>query len=122
MARQEQYEELTDMLQKVFIEHPIDYWQLCLTTHDIPHAPISSIDQVVRDPQVLHNGVFKELHHPTMGIIKNTQRPILYDGDRSGGEMPPPILGEHSVDVLIQLGFDQEIIDLFLKEGVISKP
>ena len=121
LARQTHYEELTQLLQTEFNQHTSAHWQSCLTEHDIPHAPIASIDQVVNDPQVIHNGIFKELHHPTKGLVKNTQRPVLYDGDRSGGDMAPPVLGEHSIDVLMQLGFDQKSIDTFLNDGAVTK-
>jgi len=121
LARQTHYEELTQLLQTEFNQHTSAHWQSCLTEHDIPHAPIASIDQVVDDPQVIHNGIFKELHHPTKGLVKNTQRPVLYDGDRSGGDMAPPVLGEHSIDVLMQLGFDQKSIDTFLNDGAVTK-
>jgi crotonobetainyl-CoA:carnitine CoA-transferase CaiB-like acyl-CoA transferase len=120
LARQTHYEELTQLLQTEFNQHTSAHWQSCLTEHDIPHAPIASIDQVVDDPQVIHNGIFKELHHPTKGLVKNTQRPVLYDGDRSGGDMAPPVLGEHSIDVLMQLGFDQKSIDMFLNDGAVT--
>jgi crotonobetainyl-CoA:carnitine CoA-transferase CaiB-like acyl-CoA transferase len=120
LARQSNYEVLTQLLQAAFTEHDTAHWQACLTEHDIPHAPISSIDQVVTDPQVVHNGVFAQLKHPTKGIVKNTQRPVLYDGERSGGDMAPPVLGEHSLDVLRQLGFDAKTIDAFVKEGAIA--
>lgn len=120
LARQSNYEVLTQLLQAAFTEHDTAHWQACLTEHDIPHAPISSIDQVVTDPQVVHNGVFAQLKHPTKGVVKNTQRPVLYDGERSGGDMAPPVLGEHSLDVLRQLGFDAKTIDAFVKEGAIA--
>jgi crotonobetainyl-CoA:carnitine CoA-transferase CaiB-like acyl-CoA transferase len=71
---------------------------------------------------VLHNGVFTELHHPTQGTVKNTQRPVLFDGQRSASDMAPPLLGEHSRDVLGQLGFDSDRIDAFLREGAIASP
>jgi crotonobetainyl-CoA:carnitine CoA-transferase CaiB-like acyl-CoA transferase len=120
LARQAHYEVLTQLLQAAFAEHDMAHWQVCLTEHDIPHAPISNIDQVVADPQVVHNGVFKELKHPSMGVVKNTQRPVLYDGDRSGGDLAPPVLGEHSLEVLEQLGFDAKTIEAFVSEGAIA--
>ncbi len=122
LARQTHYEVLTGLLQAAFAQHSMAHWQTCLTEHDIPHAPIASIDQVVADPQVVHNGVFTDLHHPTQGVVKNTQRPVLYDGQRSASDMPPPMLGEHSRDVLHQLGFDSNAIDAFVREGAIASP
>ena len=122
LARQAHYELLTEFLQVAFAQHNMAHWQACLTQHDIPHAPIASIEQVVNDPQVLHNGVFTELHHPTQGTVKNTQRPVRYDGQRFTSDMAPPVLGEHSREVLEQLGFDSASIDVFLREEAIAGP
>jgi crotonobetainyl-CoA:carnitine CoA-transferase CaiB-like acyl-CoA transferase len=67
---------------------------------------VSTLDEVYIDPQVVYNGMFTTLHHPTQGEVKNTQRPVLFDGDRAAGDMAPPMLGEHNEQVLQELGFD----------------
>jgi crotonobetainyl-CoA:carnitine CoA-transferase CaiB-like acyl-CoA transferase len=106
MARQANYEALTVDLQRAFLGRPIAQWESILVEHDVPHAPVSTLDEVYIDPQVVHNGMFTTLHHPTQGEVKNTQRPVLFDGDRAAGDMAPPMLGEHNEQVLQELGFD----------------
>jgi crotonobetainyl-CoA:carnitine CoA-transferase CaiB-like acyl-CoA transferase len=120
LARQKNYELLTQLMQEAFGQSDLNHWLEQLTTHDIPHAPISSIDEVVTNPQVIHNGIFKELIHPILGVVNNTQRPILYDGDRSSNNLAPPMLGEHSHEVLSELGFEASAIDDLCRQGAVA--
>jgi len=120
MARQTHYEVLTAELQASFGTRPLAEWTACLLANDIPHAPVASLDEVYTDVQVQHNGIFKSLQHPTKGSVTNTQRPVLYDGDRDAGTLAPPTLGEHSQQVLEELGFDMADIASMLRDGVIG--
>ena len=49
----------------------------------------------------------------------NVRRPVLYDGDRDAGDVPPPMLGEHSVSILLELGYSKETIEVMTRDGVI---
>lgn len=113
------YAALTAELQGVFRRHSRDYWLARLTEHDVPHAPIATLDEVCADPQVQHNEVFQKLSHPTQGEVMNVRRPVLYDGDRDAGALPPPTLGEHSESILRELGYSQEKIEAMTRDGVI---
>ena len=121
MARQVHYDVLTAELQASFGTRPLEEWTACLVANDIPHAPVASLDEVYVDAQVQHNGIFKILHHQTQGDVMNTQRPVLYDGDRDAGTLAPPTLGEHSHQVLKELGFDEAAIASMLGDGVIER-
>ena len=118
-SRAANYAELTAELQSVFGKQPREYWLARLTEHDVPHAPVATLDEVCADPQVRHNDVFQKMTHPTHGEVMNVRRPVLYDGDRDAGAMPPPALGEHSEAVLQELGYGREAIEAMKREGVI---
>lgn len=113
------YAILTTELRDVFERYPRDYWLAQLTKHDVPHAPIASLDEVCADPQVQHNGIFQKLSHPTQGEVMNIRRPILYDGDRDAGAVPPPTLGEHNETILGGLGYGRDAIEAMARDGVI---
>lgn len=121
MKRQANYEALTVELQRAFLERPIAEWERLLLAHDVPHAPVATLDEVYADPQVVHNGIFTTLRHPTQGEVKNTQRPVLFDGDRAAGTMAPPTLGEHNEQVLQELGFDAANIARIQAAGAFDK-
>jgi crotonobetainyl-CoA:carnitine CoA-transferase CaiB-like acyl-CoA transferase len=120
MDRQTHYELLTAELSSVFVTKPLAEWVTLLLAHDVPHAPVATLDEVVADPQVRHNRVFTDLHHPTQGTVTNTQRPVLYDGERQAGDLAPPTLGEHSAEVLRELGYDAASIDAMALDGVVQ--
>jgi crotonobetainyl-CoA:carnitine CoA-transferase CaiB-like acyl-CoA transferase len=119
--RQANYDVLAAELQRAFLARPLADWERLLVEHDVPHAPVSQLDEVYADPQVVHNGIFTTLHHPTRGEVRNTQRPVLYDGDRSAGTLAPPTLGEHNDAVMEQLGFDAQRMERIRAAGAFSK-
>jgi crotonobetainyl-CoA:carnitine CoA-transferase CaiB-like acyl-CoA transferase len=113
------YEALTAELQSVFRLQTREHWVARLTGHDVPHAPVATLDEVCADPQVQHNAVFQKLSHPIQGEVMNVRRPVLYDGDRDAGAVPPPMLGEHSEPILLELGYSSETIEAMRRDGVI---
>jgi crotonobetainyl-CoA:carnitine CoA-transferase CaiB-like acyl-CoA transferase len=113
------YDQLAAELQSIFVRQPRQYWLDLLTEHDVPHAPVATVDEVCIDPQVVHNGIFRTLWHPTQGEVANIASPVLYDGVRDGGDLPPPMLGEHNDAVLHELGYDAAAIDALRRDRVI---
>src|SRR5262249_28650149 len=105
------YDQLAAELQVIFGKRPRQHWLDLLTEHDVPHAPVSTVDEVCVDPQVVHNGIFRTMNHPTQGEVANIASPVLYDGERHAGELPPPMLGEHNEAVLKELGYDAAAIE-----------
>jgi formyl-CoA transferase len=117
--RTRNYAELTVHLQQAFVSHDRDYWLAELTRRDVPHAPIATLAEVVDDPQVAHNGIFQKLSHPAEGDVMNVRRPVLYDGDRDAGDRPPPTLGQHTREVLTELGLAADDIESLVSDGVV---
>ncbi len=113
------YDALAAALQEEFAKQPLAWWLEQLTRHDVPHAPVSTIDEVCRDPQVEHNAIFEKMNHPTEGALTNVGRPILFDGSRDAGGPPPPMLGEHNQSILSDLGYDADSISAMQRDGVI---
>ena len=77
----------------------------------MPYAPVHSVPEVMDDPQVRHLETFYHVEHPTEGEVWGIQPPVFFDGRRPSATIsPPPVLGEHSEQILTELGLDREQI------------
>ena len=72
----------------------------------VPAGPINSVDQVFADPQVVHRGMKLDLPSPAakLGSIPGVRTPIVIDGWKAASEKPAPLLGEHTEEVLREIG------------------
>ena len=101
----------------------------CMTTddllertkeHAIPASAIQSIDQVVADPQVDAAGMFPRVEHPDLAGYRDVSLPLRMNGERPRAEEVPPARGQHSVEILQELGLDEGEIKVLSERGVIS--
>ncbi len=93
-----------------------------LVDADAMAAPVNTIPEVVRDPQVLHNRMVVEVPHPTLGPLKVTGVPLRLDRTPGSVRRPPPVLGQHTREVLLELGFSHADITSLAREGVVLAP
>ena len=94
-----------------------DWVELC-HAQDIAAAPVNTFDKVIEDPQVVHNKAVIEMEHPQYGKIKAIDCPIKMPGAIEGEKTAPPLIGEHTEEVLSQvLGYSEERIASIVKEG-----
>ena len=82
-------------------------------------APVNDHDAVIADPQVQHNDSFDLYEHPAAGSVRVLKHPVSYDGIRPGVRTAPPELGEHTRDVLADLGYTSDDIDALREAGAV---
>ena len=77
-----------------------------LEQQGVPAGPINDLEQVFNDPQVIHRGMKLELPSAAAkgGTIPGVRTPIVMDGWKAGSENPAPLLGEHTAEILREIG------------------
>ena len=93
-------QELIAILTDVFLRRDTASWIRLLSEAGIPCAPVQTIDQVFRDPQVLHRDMLLEIEHPAAGKVRMAGMPVKFSGTPASLRLPPPMLGQHSEEIL----------------------
>ncbi len=92
------YESLNAALDQRFSQHDLAYWTERLGRHDVPYAPINSIDEVVHDPQVQHLGLIVPVQS-AQGGVQAVRPPVQFSGMRQASVRAAPLLNEHGADI-----------------------
>jgi crotonobetainyl-CoA:carnitine CoA-transferase CaiB-like acyl-CoA transferase len=92
-------------------------WLALLRELEIPAARMSSLDEVLTDPQLEASGFFRRASHPTEGEILYAELPVRFDGNSATSERLQPRLGEHSVEVLREAGLADNEIEALAAAG-----
>jgi formyl-CoA transferase len=118
--RVEQRDVLVPILQERFGTQTSEEWRVALLGAGIPCGPINSIDQVFSDPQVLAREMLVELPHPTAGALKLAGSPLKLSRTPVRDNKPPPLLGQHTEEVLKRyLGYSDTDITWLREHGAI---
>ena len=113
------YDELKALLQDIVQTKPRQHWLDVLGKHDVAHAPINRLDEVFEDPQVKHLDRIMELEHPKHGTIHTVKSGVNLSDTPFQVSALPPELGEHTAEILGELGLSQERIDQLAEAGTI---
>lgn len=101
--------DLIPLLDELFAHAEISHWLAILEDIGVPCGPINSIDQVLEDPQVIAREMVIDIPHSSAGSVRLVASPLKIPTAPTVVRLPPPMLGEHSGQILHELlGFDQE--------------
>ncbi|ADG19654.1 L-carnitine dehydratase/bile acid-inducible protein F [Paraburkholderia atlantica] len=92
-------------------------WMTTFDAHDVWYAPVNDYDQVEADPQVAHNHIIMEVDHPQAGPVRLLAHPVRYDGAAPPLTRQPPRQGEHTREVLAELGYEPHEINTLVEAG-----
>jgi crotonobetainyl-CoA:carnitine CoA-transferase CaiB-like acyl-CoA transferase len=118
-GRTENHDLLSDMLQAVFRGGRREDWLRRLQERDVPCAPLNGLDEVFADPQVREYGFPIEVEHPRMGKMRLVGSGIELSRTPPQIQSPPPVLGEHTDEILGKLGYDKEAVAKLRELGVV---
>jgi len=112
--------ELIDILTEIFLQRDTAAWMTLLIDAGVPCAPVQTIDQVFLAPQVIAREMVVQVPHPTAGTIRMAGLPVKFSGTPASIRLAPPLLGQHTAEVLRSwLRLDDSAIDDLKSKGVI---
>ena len=119
-ARIDRRGELKQIIEARLGERTRHEWTALFLAADIPAGPINTLADVFADEQVIHCRLVEETDHAELGRIRQVGSPISFDG-RQGESIrrAPPVLGEHTFEVLREFGFADADLRALAREGVI---
>lgn len=107
-------------IEKVLGTQTTAHWIGKLDAAGVPGGPVYSYEQTLSDPQVQHRRMVVDIEHPRIGPMKTLGLPIKSGGDLTAIRKPAPLLGQHSREVLRELGYADGDADALIAQGVVK--
>lgn len=115
--RMEHRAKLVSELAKVFKTRDARLWIDLLQESGLPCGPVLTLAEAFDDPQSRHNEMLVDYEHPAAGMVRSTGSPIRVDNAPARASTTPPLLGEHTQNLLIELGVDTGTVTRMIEEG-----
>jgi formyl-CoA transferase/CoA:oxalate CoA-transferase len=112
-------EELVKLLEAFFASKSSKEWLEIISAAGVPCGPIYGLSEVFTDPQVLHRQMLEEVEHPKLGRTRVVGVPIKLSLTPASVRTHPPMLGEHTEEVLLGLGLSSGDISELKKGSII---
>ena len=116
-----QHRKKTEQLVSLALKkHGRAHWLSLLDDNGIPCTAVHSLSEMAGHLHTEASGMLLHYTHPQFGPMKGVAQPLRFDGERCAQRLAPPLCGEHSVQILQELGYSSTQINALLGEGVIS--
>lgn len=102
-------DELVSLLETTLQTQTVSFWEAHLAESGVAVAPVNRMDQVFRDPQVLHSQQVVTVPHPTAGNIALVGPAVTYSLTPAQVSTPPPTLGEHTEAVIREIEHEKSV-------------
>ncbi len=112
-------QELHDALEAIFVTQPADHWLDMFRPLGIPCGPINHLDETLNDPHIRARGMVLSMDHPVAGEVRMLANPMHLSETPVSYRLAPPTLGQHTDEVLRELGYDDASIAALRESGVV---
>ncbi len=114
-------EELRTVMEERLSHRNASAWIEAINAAGIPCGPILHFDQVYNDPQVQHLGLVQEIEHPAIGLLKLAGMGVNLADSPATIRRPPPLLGQHTAEILGEVGYTEAEIKAMLADGAATE-
>jgi crotonobetainyl-CoA:carnitine CoA-transferase CaiB-like acyl-CoA transferase len=111
---------LRPVVAGLIAKRPAAEWYELLSARSIPCSPVRTVADLMQDEQLQTLGLMAESVHPEVGDLRLVGMPVSRDGERAVSELPPPLLGQHTDEVLGEIGLEESEIESLRRSGVVS--
>jgi len=117
--REKNHELLISMLNEIFAGKTLREWVDILDRHGLVSSAAQTIMEIIADPQAMENDFFVHLDHPRAGEIQMVASPVKFSVTEATIKGPAPEVGQHSEEILLELGYTWDDIIHFKDKGAI---
>ena len=118
--RVKHHKELEEKLTKHFSRESCDYWVSKLSTAGVPCSRINTHEKILSDPFVTTRGMLIDCKHPKGRVIKQLGLPYHFRNFEFAIKSPPPLLGEHSGEILSAIGYSRREIQTLISNNIVK--
>lgn len=118
--RRANWSALVELLRPYFAAQPISHWISEFTLAGVPFSEVLTIPEVIASQELVHSELLERREHPVAGPMTMARRPARIDKSRGPAQKFPPLLGEHTEEILDVAGYDQPEIAQMLESGLVS--
>jgi len=121
-ARVARFDETVRLVGDVIRTRATNDWLDRLRSAGVPCSPINTLDQALSHPQVASRRLVVQVDHPVLGSMQNVGMPVKFNEQPREAVRPAPLLGEHTAEVLSEIGLSGERIRDLAGQGVVGLP
>ncbi len=116
-ARSANIEEVYALIGEMLATRTTAEWIEALERLEIPHMRVNRLEDLQEDPHLKAIGFFREVDHPTEGRLTFTDVPVRFSETPADFGHPPPPLGQHTAELLMEAGYSRGEVDRLLESG-----